>query len=69
MGFLSSQYRAEEAYQSNHSYVLDRNLVLEEDQLQELEADQVEFSHTASKVRQHVYAMIEQKESYSTYYK
>ena len=58
--------RAEEAYQNNHSNVLDGSLDLEE-QLRELEADQLQFSRSASKVRQRINAMIEQKESYSMY--
>ena len=57
----------EEAYQNNHSNVLDGSLDLEEEQLRELEADQLQFNRTASKVRQHINAMIEQKESYSMY--
>ena len=53
----------EEAYQNNHSNVLDGSLDLEEEQLRELEVDQLQFSRTASKVRQRINAMIEQKES------
>ena len=59
--------RAEETYQNNHSNVLDGSLDLEEEQLRELEADQLQFSRTASKVRQRINAMLEQKESYSMY--
>ena len=59
--------RTEEAYQNNHYNVLDGSLDLEEEQLRELEADQLQFSSTASKVRQRINAMIEQKESYSMY--
>ena len=57
----------EETYQNNHSNVLDGSLDLEEEQLRELEADQLQFSRTASKVRQLINAMIEQKESYFMY--